>query len=210
MKLYRANIRETLVDTTEILTPKNCADLKAQNVAGVIRYLYNLSRPELNVILASGLACFFVNYSRKVGWTPSAADGAADGARDVKALQALGIPIGVHIAFDLEGPGGTADLVIEHVTAHAKTVVQSGYIQSLYMGEGPLISSAQAYALPYTTLYWQSCSLIRDAAGHDVVPACRYALVQLYPPDQMLAGVEVDYNTVQSDTKNRYPIGVAA
>jgi len=204
-------------DTDEALTAAGCALLKSHGIRGVWRYLSGLSPAERDVILASGLELYFVNYSRMAGWIPSAAEGAADAVRDLARLAVLSIPIGPHVAFDLEGPGGTAADVIAHVSAHGKAIQKASYLASVYVGEGSLLTSKQLFDLPQT-LYWASCSDLRDAGpGVDagLVPACDYSIRQGRPFDVVLddgAGtkVTIDYDSVIQDLRGRLPVGVAA
>jgi Domain of unknown function (DUF1906) len=216
MRLVTATPNALYCDTDEVLTAAACALLKSKGILGVWRYLSGLTPAERDVILASGLLLFFINFSRDAGWIPSAAEGLADAQRDLTCLSALGIPKGVHVSFDLEGPGGTVADVIAHVTAHGTTIQASGNLASLYVGEGSLLTSAQLYSLPQT-LYHASCSDLRDAgSGVDagLVPACDYAIRQGRPFDVVLGSssivkVTIDYDYVNQDLKGRLPIGVA-
>lgn len=211
MKLFTLPIRAAGVDTFEPLTDAQCKDVVADGCTFVVRYLDNLTPAELAMILGHGLACLFVHSSRDAGWIPSAAEGAADGQRDVKLLRALGVPAGVHVAFDLEGTGGTSGEVIAHVNEHGITVIKSDYLPMLYMGSGGKLTSSQLYGL-VSVLYWHSCSYVADAAGNSALPQCGAALVQIYPPDLKLGvnGLIVDYNFAMSDFEGRRAVGVSA
>lgn len=216
MKLVTATPNALYCDTDEVLTAAACTLLKSHGIRGVWRYLSGLSPAERDVILASGLELYFVNYAHAVGWVPSAANGALDAARDLARLSALGIPVGPHVAFDLEGPSRTANDVIAHVTAHGQVIQKARYLASVYVGEDSLLTSKQLFDLPQT-LYWASCSDLRDAgSGVDagLVPACDYSIRQGRPFDVILddgAGtkVTIDYDSVIQDLKLRLPVGVA-
>ena len=213
MKLVTATPNALYADTDEILTPASCALIKARGFAGVIRYLSGLTPEELAIILASGLPAFFVNYSRSSGWVPTADGGLADAERDLACLTALAIPVGVHVAFDLEGPAPSVAGVQAHVTAHGETILKSKNIPSLYVGEGALLSSAQLYDLP-SELYWAAASRLVDIGGNAQVPWCGYAMQQGRPievllvSDDGLTKVTVDYNNVIEDYQGRLPVGV--
>jgi hypothetical protein len=223
MKLVTATPNALYCDTDQVLTPATCGILKARGIKGVFRYLSGLFQPELSVILGSGLELYFVNYSRDPGWMPSAAAGTSDAARDLAALTRLSIPVGVHVAFDLESPGGTATDVIAHVTAHGTDIKKAFFLPSLYVGVNCLLNSPQLYALP-SVLYWKSCSDLRDGSA-GLVPACDYSITQgrpfnvvltmpTYPPVGGPAPppvtVEIDYDSVIEDLHGRLPIGVTA
>ncbi|HTQ41890.1 MAG TPA: glycoside hydrolase domain-containing protein [Polyangiaceae bacterium] len=211
MRLQAARPSDLLVDTDEILDAAKAAALRATGIKGVFRYLGDVSAAEAATILGAGLVLFFVNHSRAYGWIPSAAEGAADGARDVQRLQKLGVPKGVHAFFDLEGVGGgDPRAVIAHVNAWAAAVKAAGYIAGLYVGEQTLLTSDQLFALPDVHLYWHSASRVTDASGKEAGPACGWAIFQGNPVDVVVAGVVVDYDSVYEDHFGRLPIGVAA
>ena len=193
-------------DTYEVvLTSLACQDILARGCRFVVRYLDNLTIGELNRILDHGLIVLFVHSCRKVGWLPSEADGTSDGLRDVRLLKALGVPLGVHTTFDLEGAGGTSADVTLHVNAHGRVVRAAGYLPALYMGFQCLVSSKEAYALA-SVLYWRSCSYVTSE------PVCGYAMVQAYKPNKILgpSGVTIDLDMAMSDYKGRSYVGVAA
>lgn len=212
MKLVTATPNAMYCDTDEVLTAAGCALLKSKGIRGVFRYLSGLQTPELNTILGSGLELYFVNYAHAEGWIPSSKGGAADAVRDLAALARLGIPVGVHVAFDLEGPGGLPTNVIQHVNTHALDMYKASYLPSLYVGEGSLLTSEQLYDLA-SVLYWASCSDLRDGSA-GLVPDCDYAIRQGRPFDVVLVDgstkVTIDYDSVIEDFKGRLPIGVAA
>jgi len=210
MRLVSGAPSELCADTDEVLDAGKCAALMAVGIKGVFRYLEDLTASEVSTITSSGLKLYFVNHSRLPGWLPSSAAGTADGLRDVGNLQKLGIPKGVHMAFDLEGVGGgSASLCAAHVNAWAAEIQAAGYLAALYVGEGALLTSAQLYAL-LVTLYWASASLILDAAGNAAVPACDWSVIQGRPVDVVVGGVGIDYDTIYQDNKGRVPVGVAA
>jgi hypothetical protein len=191
-------------DTYDPMSDTDCMNVIGRGCKFVVRYLDNLTKVELLRILGHGLIVFFVHSCRAPGWTPNMADGAQDGHRDVRLLQALGIPTGVHITFDLEGAApGTALLVMQHVNAHGQVVKAMGYLPSLYLGDACQVNAQQAYAM-VSVLYWRSCSYVTSE------PQCGYAMVQAYKPDQVVNGTEVDFDMAMSDYKNRTMIGVAA
>lgn len=211
MKLHTATQGDRVADTDAILTSADCKQLVSLGYAGVFRYLSDLTSTEVGTILTSGLALYFVNHSRAVGWLPSGPLGASDGDRDVADLVRLGIPKGVHVSFDLEGVGGgSATNTSSHVNAHAAAVQASGNLAAIYVGEGAILTSAQLYALR-STLYWHSCSRIEDAAGNEAGPSCGWAAYQLFEDDFVLPnGLVIDINSMALDFKRRAFVGVSA
>jgi hypothetical protein len=213
MRLVTATPNALYCDTDQVLTAAACNLLLAHGIRGVWRYPEDVTVEEHNVILASGLEEYFVGHAHAPGWQASAAGGQADGQRQIAALTRLGIPQGVHLAFDLEGPASGIPAVISHVTSHANVVLAAKCIPALYVGEGALLSSAQLFQLP-SQLYWAAVSRLVDAAGTAQVPWCGYSVYQGDPFDVVLddgAGtkVTIDYDYVKQDFQGRLPIGVA-
>lgn len=209
MKLVTATPNVLYCDTDQILTANTCLILQSRGIRGVWRYFSGLSTTERDVILASGLELYFVNYSRDRGWLPSMSQGDLDANRDLTECKRLGLPKGVHVAFDLEGPGGTAADVIAHVHEHGILIKQGGFLPALYVGEGSKLNSTQLFQLP-SVLYWQSGSQLRDGLS-GLEPLCGYSVAQGRPSEITLANVvTIDYDFVREDFSGRLPIGVSA
>lgn len=212
MRLVTATPNALYCDTDQILTTAACNLLLSRGIKGVWRYPEDVTIEELNVILTSGLILFFVGHSPLPGWQASAARGTTAGQHQLTSLTRLGIPTGVHLAYDLEGPAPGIAAVTSDVTAHANVVLGAKYIPALYVGEGALLSSVQLYQLP-SQLYWAAVSRLVDAAGNAQVPWCGFSIYQGDPFDVVLddsAGtkVTIDYNYVKKDFEGRLPIGV--
>lgn len=208
MRLVTANPGELCVDTDTALSATECAFFVKSGIKGVWRYLSDLAPVEVATILGAGLKLFFVNHSRLPGWIPSATGGNADAKRDLADLQRLAIPVGVHVAFDLEEVGGgNPGSVITHVDEHAAGIQASKNLAALYVGAGALLNSVQLYALR-STLYWHSCSRVTDAVGLEAGPACGWGVYQGGPPDDVIGGVVIDWDYPIRDFKGRLPIGV--
>jgi len=214
VRLVTATPNAIYCDTDTTLTTPMCNLLLAHGIRGVWRYLSALTSAEVALILASGLELYFVNFAHDPGWQASTAGGVADAKRDLVCLGKLGIPIGVHVAFDCEGPAAGIPALDNHLASYANNVAQSKYLPAIYVGQGALLSSAQLYSLPFV-LYWASCSRLVDAASVAQVPWCGYSIFQGRPFDVTLddgAGtkVTIDYDSVIQDFNGRLPIGVAA
>ena len=214
MRLVTATPNSLYCDTDQVLTPLACKLLLSKGILGVWRYLSGLTIGELNVILDSGLELYFLNYSGAPGWVPSAAEGKLDAERDISLLHQLAIPTGPHVVFDLEGPGGTADLVNAHIIAHGTDILKAQYSPALYLGEAPRITSSQASKAP-SRLYWHGCSMpVLDESGVAIEPWCGYSVEQGNPFDVVLTdgvtNVTIDYDYVRKDNRGRLPIGVKA
>jgi hypothetical protein len=214
MKLVTATPNALYCDTDEALTTPMCNLLLAHGIRGVWRYLSALTPAEVALILASGLELYFVNFAHGAGWQASTAGGVTDAQRDLARLTVLGIPRGVHVAFDCEGPAAGIPALDNHLGSYANNIAAAKYLPALYVGEGALLSSAQLFAAPFV-LYWAACSRLVDAANVAQVPWCGYSIIQGRPFDVTLddgAGTKVivDYDSVIQDFSGRLPIGVAA
>ena len=185
------------IDTSAVLTDAALVDIVAAGGSFCGRYLPSLTTSEITRIHAHGCGLQTFNYSRAPGWVPSAALGAADGARDVAQMKALGLPAGHLHRFDLEGCKGPAAATKAHVEAWAAAVVAAGYKAGLYVGYAPGgLDEAALYALANVTSYMQSCSRCPE-------PATRgFSQRQLYPGNQKLPHVVVDWDVAQLDFCN--------
>jgi len=207
MKLGSFSVGQVGVDCDTVLDSSSAPALKAAGLFFVVRYLGSLSAAELSTILAAGLAVQLVTFSRAPGWTPSAELGTQDGATDVQQLATLSVPQGVTVWIDLEGVNpatpNAAAAVMAYVEARAAALVAAGYVAGLYVGAGSLLTGASLYKLTGVTRYWQAFN-----QGIPEVATCGYCQEQLYPPDQTISGIEVDYDVVSSDYLGRYPTGI--
>jgi hypothetical protein len=76
----------------------------------------------------------------------------------------------------------------------------------VYVGAGvapPLSESELFHSLPFQR-YWRSFSAVNN------VQARGYQLLQLYPGDQVIAGVQVDLDVVQTDYLGSRPCWAVA
>jgi hypothetical protein len=211
MKARAALAGNLCIDVDEPLDAATCTLFANYGVRGVWRYLSDVTTSELAIITSAGLLLFFVNHSRLPGWLPTAAEGTLDAKRDLADFARLGVPVGVHVFFDLEGVGGDSPSnLIAHLNAWAAAVKAAGYIPGLYVGDQSLLTSAQLYGLPDVHLYWHSGSRVVDIAGAEAGPACGWSVYQGSIFDVKIFGVEIDWDFVGGDFQGRLPIGVAA
>lgn len=189
-------------DMVTQLTPSSARALRAAGLDYVVRYLGGLSPGELAVILDAGLGCQLVTYGR-VG-PRSAAMGAQDGAADLAHLRSLGIPAGMLAWVDLEAAHGAAADVAAWLDARSSAIVQAGYVAGLYVGDSCILDGPQLYARPHVTRYWRAFN------SWIPVPQCEWSQIQHAPPNQILAGVQVDRDTAQADLDGRVPMMLVA
>ena len=201
MKLVAGVPGELVVDTYAVVRADTAVKLKASGVAGIIRYLDNLTPAEFAGLLAAGLKVGFVSSCRRTGWVPTGPMGSADGAAAVAKLHALGIIEGPHAHADCEGMGGTGQGLIAYLDGRGSAVKSAAYRHSEYEGWG---HKSNPYASTNTNGYWAAMAIAEPR------PACGWFLMQLQPGNQSRCGVVVDLNVVQQDARGRVPMFVAA
>jgi Domain of unknown function (DUF1906) len=198
------------IDCITRLTATTAAAIRASGVTFAMRYLplagnplgWDLTLEERDIILGAGLGLGAVQHVRKAGlWTPSTRIGMLDGAAAVANALAAGLMPGMTLHYDMEGPIMTAtwEDVIDYDRAWTRPVVAAGFVAGGYFGYGlPGPTASRLWDLSVTR-YWKS--------GSDIVaPAnCGWALEQLLPFNQTLAGVPVDYDECKGDALGRFP-----
>lgn len=192
---------ELVCDTYAVVRADTAARLKASGVAGVVRYLDNLTAGELQGLLAAGLKVGFVSSCRRTGWIPSKSMGQSDGASALARLRALAIPVGPHAQADCEGMGGTGQGLIDYLNGRGSVIKAAQYRHAEYEGWG---HKTNPYASIDTNGYWAAMAIAEPR------PACGWFMVQLMPGNQSRCGVVVDLNIVQQDSRGRVPYFVAA
>lgn len=190
------------VDTITPFTAATAAKFKAGGYSFVVRYLGSISVAEFDAILNAGLGLLAVGYSRRPGWMPSAALGAQDGALAVTHAHGIGLPKGMTLYCDLEGPSSECHATdcIAYVNSWAKLVQAAGYIAGLYVGYAIPLTPNQLYHNLDVTAYWASCSRPQAVAVRG------YRMTQHYPGNVMVLGVLVDLDTITSDANGDTPM----
>jgi hypothetical protein len=159
-------------DTDTVLTERTAAGLRAVGFAFAIRYLArgrgeapgDLSPAEAERILGAGLALMPVQHVPPVGWLPTEALGAADGADAAFNAQRVGFPAGVNVWLDLEGihNGAAPADVIAFCNAWFDAVNGAGYVGGVYVGANAILSGDQLFFRLKTKHYWRR----QRRAGH--------------------------------------------
>jgi len=186
------------IDCATKLNEQSAAALKAAGVAGVLRYLTTLTDGEVRDILEAELALGVIANDRG-NWTPSGYYGDFDGWQTVARLKALKLPEGLTAWYPLEMWHGASDGAILAVDAYARAVQAANFEAGLYVGYAAApLTSEQLWRLGVTR-YWRSCSEVPEVAE------CGYCMQQQYPPNQHVAGVQVDRDLVQADALGRLP-----
>jgi hypothetical protein len=202
MKVVPAIFPGLWVDSVQALTKETAAGLKADSIAGSIRYLGSLTQTERDIILTAGLGLDVVTYSRSPGWAPSPGLGQSDGVTDLHHLSDAGIPTGVTVWIDLEGCHGDEKGAADWVDERSGVLANAGYEVGVYVGYDQPLDGGLLYALPQVTRYWKSLSKVPE-------PTCGWSLIQLYK-SVTIAGVWVDVDVIQYDYQSRVPTVLVA
>jgi Domain of unknown function (DUF1906) len=202
MRIAYAKTWSRGVDCITALNSDTAAALKSAGAEFVCRYFGHVTATELAAILGAGLGLApIAGYGRGGSWNK--ATGAADANFALEAARSLGVPLRGDVDLltfwcDLEGSDMAADDARAYVQAWAGMIASSGACPGLYVGAGVPLSAEELYALPVKA-YWRSCSAVPEVAQ------VGYQMIQLTPPNQMLAGVQVDFDVVQADRAGRLP-----
>jgi hypothetical protein len=192
-------IRANLVDTEETLTLDMIRGIKADGNHGIIAYLGGNLTPELIENCASeNMGLVPVNFSRAAGWTPTANLGEIDAMASLRRLAMLGLPtVGLNDWCDLEGCSSDPT---EYCKAWCGVELGSttGIVPASYGGAEMMLTGRQWFLLPFRG-YWHGDS------RRVPEPDCGFQLIQLFPPNQHVAGAQVDYTIAQRDWEGRAP-----
>lgn len=205
LKLADVPVGALLVDALSPMTPVGARILRSLGVRGWLGYLGPTTRAALEAGLSEGLGYMPVSECRHaLGWVPSAALGAADGALARRQARELGLPPGVSTWCDLEGMAlGTIVGTTSYSSAWVLSAEPDGDVPGGYVGAGVELLPQDLYLLPFRG-YWRSCSIVPNVALVD------YQIYQLYPPDLTELFGEalpfaVDLDVVQRDKRGRAP-----
>lgn len=164
----------------------------------------DLDPVELADLTQAGLLVGVVQHVREPPWSPSGTRGSADGLALVAAARATGLPEGMTLSYDMEGPAASAGTqAILDYDGEFAAVLKSSFVPGGYFGYGVPLTAAQMWGLGVERYH---------RAGGAAPPEplhCGYCMRQLLPFNQELCGVKVDFDVVQPDGLGRLP-GFAA
>jgi hypothetical protein len=187
-------------DTIEIISAAAAKALAASGFSFAVRYAETITRGELEALTGAGLGVMLAGYARVRDW--SADTGRADGARVASKALAAGFPVAATLWCDQEGGVPDQPTAVAYATAWWRGATGAGSEDpGLYVGDGAGFDSGLALhtLIPFRR-YWRSMSQVPNVAGRG------YQVLQLYPPDQMVAGVRVDLDIIQSDYQGGLPV----
>jgi hypothetical protein len=187
-----------MVDRLAPVTRDLAGSLKSAGIDAVGRYLETLTAPERDNLFLAGLGILPLS---KAPLSPlNDAFGRSRAASLLQFAATLGVPHGVHVMIDLEGQQGQHVDVVAYDHAISGALAGGGYIPLAYIGAGQTLTGAELYALPDVHLYWRGGSLGMPE------PACGFAIWQIPPLEQTVAGAIVDMNITGADGRGRSPV----
>ena len=187
-----------IIDTLTPISSSEAVALKSAGIGAVGRYLENLTVSERDALFAAGLP--ILPLSEAPAQILNAAFERARGAALLQHAALLEIPHGVHLMIDLEAQRGTHADVIAYNNVLAAELAQASYTPLAYVGAGQPLTGSELFMLPDVRLYWRGGSLGMQE------PNCGFALWQIPPLEQMIAGVNVDVSITGADLRGRRPI----
>jgi hypothetical protein len=188
-------------DTIAKINAPAAVRLAGTGLRFAVRYVGLLTRSpgsldalELDGLTAAGLAVMGVQYARTAGWSAEA--GRLDGEAAARNALAAGLPLDTTIWCDMEGAIPDAAVAIAYGTGWHEGATAAGINDpGLYVGSGlapPLTEAELFHSLPFRR-YWRSFSAVNN------VQTRGYQMLQLFPGDQVVAGVQVDLDVAHSD-----------
>ncbi|VVB55274.1 Uncharacterised protein [uncultured archaeon] len=186
------------VDTILTFNAERAKTIKQAGFNFVVRYLGSLTKNERDIITGEGLGLLAVTYSRRAGWIPSADLGTADGAHAVINADNAGLLPGMSLYIDIEGPSVHGDC-ISYINNCASKMQSADFRAGMYVGWGIPLNSYQLYHALRVTGYWHSVS------WEPPVDVRGYQMTQEYPPNQHVAGLQVDKNHIETDGRGDTP-----
>lgn len=187
-----------MADRLAPITRDLAGALKNAGIDAVGRYLETLTAPERDNLFAAGLGILPLS---KAPMSPlNDAFGRSRAASLLQLATTLGVPHGVHVMIDLEGQQGQHVDVVAYDHAIAGALAAGGYIPLAYIGAGQALTGAELYSIPDVHLYWRGGSLGMPE------PACGFAIWQIPPLEQTVAGAIVDVSITGADGRGRSPV----
>jgi hypothetical protein len=159
-----------------------------------------LDRAEVDLLARAPMGIFTVQFARTHGWNTQA--GRADGAAAARNHLALGLPADSTLSCDLEGNFSSAQQAVDYAGSWYQSTLAEGIdvdATQIYIGAGVPLTSGELYQRLRFRGYWRSGSEVPDIARRG------YRMIQLRPLDQVIAGVRVDLDVVQTDNLGGRP-----
>jgi hypothetical protein len=187
-------------DTITVIDAEAARALVDAGFDFAIRYADSITFAELDVLTGVGLGVMLAGLARTHGW--SADSGASDGARVSAKALAVRFPPAATLWCDQEDGVPDEVTAIAYATGWWRGATKEGAQDpGLYVGSGSGFQNAAALHrdVPFRR-YWRSMSQVPNVAVRG------YQLLQLFPPNELVAGIRVDRDVVQSDYHGGLPV----
>ena len=187
-----------LVDRLAPISAEQASALKSVGIVAVGRYLENLSPFERDNLFSVGLGILPLS---EAPTSPLNADsGKARADTLIQKATLLGVPAGAHVMIDLEAQQGSHADIGAYDGAISAEIAHAGFVPLAYVGAGQQLTGTELYMLPNVHLYWRGGSLGIPE------PNCGFAIWQVPPLEQTIAGMIVDVNVTGADLRGRQPM----
>lgn len=196
MNTRSALVREVGFDALDAAgAAANAAKLRATGLTFALIYVERATVAIVQSLLQAQIDVGFLSEARVSGW--SAATGAQDGARAAKAMLSLGVPIRTSLGCDMEAGVPDEQTAIAYANGWYGAALGQGLFADapdLYVGEGSgFVSADNLFHAVAFKRYHRSGSIVPNVSERN------YCCYQLTPFDQVVAGVELDFNVTQVD-----------
>jgi hypothetical protein len=193
-----ASLFTVMADMLAPISAKTAVSLKNSGVSAVGRYVETLSGLERDDLFAAGLG--ILPLSKAPASTLNEVFGQSRAASLLNLAASLEIPTGVHFMVDFEAQNGTHVDIVAYDTILTAEIARASYIPLAYVGVPQPLSAIEIFNLPDVHLYWRGGSL------GVIEPSCGFAIWQIPPLEQIIAGINVDISITGADLRGRRPI----
>jgi Domain of unknown function (DUF1906) len=196
MNTRSALVREVGFDTLDATgAATNAAKLQLTGLAFAMIYVERATRAIVQQLLANRVDVCFLSEARIEGWSRST--GTQDGQRAAAAMLSLGVPGHVSLGCDMEAGVPDEPTAVDYANAWYSAAVKEGLgidAPDLYVGAGSgFVSADSLYHQINFRRYHRSGSIVPNVSVRN------YCCYQLTPFDQVLMGVQIDFNVMQVD-----------
>jgi hypothetical protein len=175
----------------------NAAQLRSVGLTFALVYVERATPAIVAKLLQERIDVAFLSVARIQDW--SAQTGAEDGKRAASKMLALGVPGAVSLGCDLEAGVPDEPTAVAYSNGWYDAARAEGLepmSPDLYVGAGSgFVSSATLFHAVAFQRYHRSLSQVPN------VDVRGYCCLQLYPGNQEVFGVEIDYDVAQQDYK---------
>jgi hypothetical protein len=198
MNTRSALVREIGFDTLDAAgAAANAAKLRSTGLVFAMIYVERATKAIVQELLANQIDVCFLSEARVSGWSKDS--GERDGQRAATLMLDLGVPGSVSLGCDMEAGVPDEPTAIEYANAFYAAAVAEGlspYAPDLYVGAGSgFVSADSLYHLVNFHRYHRSGSIVPNVSVRN------YCCYQLSPLDQVVMGVQIDFDVTQVDAK---------